>query len=87
MAFFPASKGEQPTLFLAELKGASVRRFVIDAADPNKVNAQEIVFGGAGRLRDTEAGPDGCLYVLTNNRDSRGTPTAGDDKILKLCPS
>ena len=87
MAFFPASKGEQPTLFLAELKGTSLRRFVIDAADPNRVNAQEIVFGGAGRLRDAEAGPDGCLYVLTNNRDSRGTPGAGDDKIVKLCPS
>lgn len=87
MAFFAASRGEQPTLFLAELKGTSLRRFLTDAADPSKVNGQEIVFGGAGRLRDAEAGPDGCLYILTNNRDSRGTPGPGDDKILKLCPS
>jgi glucose/arabinose dehydrogenase len=87
MTFFAASKGEQPTLFVAELKGAELRRFVTDANDPNKVNGQEIVFGGVGRLRDAEAGPDGCLYLLTNNRDSRGSPGAGDDKILKLCPS
>jgi quinoprotein glucose dehydrogenase len=37
-----------------------------------------------GRLRDAVAGPDGALYVLTNNRDGRGRPRAGDDRILRI---
>jgi aldose sugar dehydrogenase len=87
MTFYSPSKTERPTLLLAELKGEALRRFVIDAADPAKVTSQEIVLQGKGRLRDAVAGPDGCLYVLTNNRDTRGTPRAGDDQVLKLCPA
>ena len=37
-----------------------------------------------GRLRDIVAGPDGALYVLTSNRDGRGSPREGDDRILRL---
>jgi glucose/arabinose dehydrogenase len=86
MTFFPASRGEVPTLFLATLKGLAIRRFIIDPADPGKVSSQEIVFGSGGRMRDVDAGPDGCLYALTSNRDTRGTPGPGDDRVLKLCP-
>ena len=86
MTFYAPSKDEQPTLLLAELKGQELRRFLIDPADPGKVTSQEITLQGQGRLRDAVAGPDGCLYVLTNNTDTRGTPRAGDDQLLKLCP-
>jgi len=86
MTFFAASAGETPTLFVATLKGEAVRRFIIDPSDPGKVASQEVVFGNAGRMRDAVAGPDGCLYVLTNNRDTRGAPRGGDDQVLKLCP-
>lgn len=37
-----------------------------------------------GRMRDAVAGPDGALYVLTNNRDGRGSPRRGDDRILRI---
>ena len=40
--------------------------------------------GRFGRLRDAVAGPDGALYVLTNNRDGRGDPRQGDDRILRI---
>jgi glucose/arabinose dehydrogenase len=40
--------------------------------------------GTYGRLRDVEVGPDGRLYVLTTNRDGRGTVRPGDDKILRI---
>jgi glucose/arabinose dehydrogenase len=87
MTFYAPSKNEVPTLLVAELKGEALRRFVLDPADPSKVTSQEIVLQGKGRLRDAVAGPDGCLYVLTNNRDTRGTPRSGDDQVLQLCPS
>jgi aldose sugar dehydrogenase len=79
--------GEQPTLLVAELRGQALRRFVLDASNPALVRSQQIVLSGQGRLRDVVSGPDGCLYVLTTNRDGRGTPRAGDDRLLRLCPT
>jgi aldose sugar dehydrogenase len=79
--------GEQPTLLMTELRGQALRRFVIDAGNPALVRSQQIVLSGQGRLRDVVAGPDGCAYVLTTNRDGRGVPRAGDDRLLRLCPA
>ncbi|RZT16521.1 glucose/arabinose dehydrogenase [Fictibacillus sp. BK138] len=40
-------------------------------------------FQGAGRMRDVLI-EGNQLYTITNNRDGRGTPREGDDKLLKL---
>ncbi len=40
-----------------------------------------------GRLRSVSVGPDGLLYLLTSNTDGRGTPQAGDDKIIRIDPA
>ncbi len=39
-----------------------------------------------GRIRDVVQGPDGILYFLTNNRDGRGKPVQGDDRIIRILP-
>jgi glucose/arabinose dehydrogenase len=39
-----------------------------------------------GRLRALTLGPDGNFYLSTSNRDGRGYPKAGDDKIIKINP-
>lgn len=40
-----------------------------------------------GRIRNVAEGPDGTLYIMTNNRDGRGNPRAQDDKIIALRPN
>jgi glucose/arabinose dehydrogenase len=85
-AYSPDPKREQQTLLVATLRGKALRRFIVDASQPGKLAGQEVVLAGYGRLRDVVAGPDGCAYVLTSNRDGRGSPQGGDDQVLKACP-
>lgn len=73
------------SLLFTGLRGQSLYRLVLDRDDPRKVISFERYFANQfGRLRDVVQGPDGALYLLTNNRDGRGNPRAGDDKILRL---
>lgn len=39
-----------------------------------------------GRIRAVSVGPDKMLYFTTSNRDGRGVPKSGDDKIIRLNP-
>jgi glucose/arabinose dehydrogenase len=69
---------------LAALRGESLIRLRIVAG--RITEEQPLLQGQFGRLRTIREGPDGCLYVLTSNRDGRGTPRPGDDKILCVMP-
>jgi glucose/arabinose dehydrogenase len=60
-------------------------RVRFDPANPRQVaETEELLHGVYGRLRDVVSGPDGALYVATSNRDGRGRPRPGDDRILRL---
>jgi aldose sugar dehydrogenase len=39
-----------------------------------------------GRIRNVVEGPSGALYLLTSNRDGRGDPSSGNDRIIRLTP-
>ncbi len=39
-----------------------------------------------GRIRAVAVGPDDMLYFTTSNRDDRGIPKEGDDKIIRVNP-
>jgi glucose/arabinose dehydrogenase len=67
------------SLFLANLRGRVLRS--IPVADPT---TGEVVFDGYGRIRDAVAAPDGSLWFVTNNTDGRGSPGAGDDRIVRV---
>lgn len=68
------------TVFIANLRGEVLRS--VPAADPS--DSREWFSGEYGRLRTVLAGPDGTLWFVTNNTDGRGTPGAGDDRILSV---
>lgn len=73
------------SLLFTGLRGETLYRLLIDENNPVKVNGLEKYFVGQfGRLRDVVQGPDGAFYILTNNRDGRGIPKPGDDKILRV---
>lgn len=55
------------------------------AVDPETWSVSGRYLEGYGRLRDAAMGPDG-LYVLTSNRDGRGSPSPGDDLVLRVVP-
>ena len=64
----------QASLFSGSLAGKDVRRVQLDAA--GKVTAQELIPVGQ-RVRDVRQGPDGQLYVLTD--EAKGT-------LLRIVP-
>jgi glucose/arabinose dehydrogenase len=74
-------------LFVATLRGMHLLRLTVDTS-ARRVTAQERLLEDTyGRLRDVVSGPDGYLYFCTNNRDGRGTPMSGDDRVLRIVPA
>jgi len=71
--------------FIATLRGNHLRMLELDLSS-NQVLSSEALFSEFGRLRDASMGPDGNLYILTSNRDGRGTPASNDDRILRIVP-
>ena len=61
----------------------ALQAFVVELqADRNLGDA--VPLGEFGRLRDVVAGPQGTLWILTNNTDGRGAPRDGDDRLVQL---
>ncbi|MBI4331273.1 MAG: PQQ-dependent sugar dehydrogenase [Chloroflexi bacterium] len=80
-------QGWKGNLFLATLRGEHLRRLALTPPVFEQVDASEALFPGTlGRLRDVIEGRDGALYIITNNRDGRGRPSSGDDRILRVFP-
>ena len=75
-------------LFVGTLRGTHLLRLRLDPTVPRRIVAQErLLEGQFGRIRDVVSGPDGLLYFCTNNRDGRGSPVMGDDRIARLVPA
>ena len=65
---FPQWKGQ---LFIGGMAGEQLARVVI-AGD--KVMSRETILPGVGRIRDVRQGPDGYLYLVTEDDDGKPTP-------------
>ena len=70
-------------LYFVGLRGEALYRVTIEK--PTKLDT--FFKKEYGRLREIAAGSDNMLYVTTSNRDGRGKPKDGDDKILRINPN
>ncbi|MBD0380856.1 PQQ-dependent sugar dehydrogenase [Paenibacillus sedimenti] len=76
------------SLLVAGLRGERLIKLNLKGPKYDSVASVEHLFQGIfGRLRNVYEGPDGSLYIMTNNRDGRGKPKQGDDKIIRLKPN
>lgn len=73
-------------LLIATLRGEHLRRVSIDRQGDQVTRDDALYRGRFGRLRQVVEGPDGGIYLLTNNTDGRGTPRRTDDRIIRLVP-
>jgi glucose/arabinose dehydrogenase len=69
-------------IYFAGLRGSAVFQTTIGANPQLK----QLLKDRFGRVRDVVVGPDKLLYVLSHNRDGRGLPRAGDDKVFRVNP-
>ena len=68
------------TFFMAGLGGE--RLWAVNPGDPT--TAVDYFGDRFGRIRDVIPGPDGSLWMMTNNTDGRGSPREGDDQIVQV---
>jgi glucose/arabinose dehydrogenase len=68
------------TFFMASLRGERVWVIYLDREQADSVTWFQ---GEHGRIRDVTEGPDGSLWLLTNNTDGRGAPREGDDRLIQ----
>jgi glucose/arabinose dehydrogenase len=75
----------QGDLLVACLRGERLLR--IRFLDTKKAYvAEELLIGTFGRLRDVVIDDDGSILISTSNRDGRGLPSPGDDRIVRIVP-
>ena len=73
------------SLWVACLRGERLYRIPVRA--DGAVGEPAALFGGQyGRLRTVVPAPNGSLWFSTSNRDGRGSPRGGDDRILQFRP-
>jgi aldose sugar dehydrogenase len=69
-------------VYMAGLRGQRLWQIPIPGGVAGTPRA--LLIGQYGRLRTVALAPDGSLWVMTSNRDGRGNPTQGDDRIIRL---
>jgi glucose/arabinose dehydrogenase len=72
------------TLYVAALRGERLWTVPLRGDRLGEPRAQ--LRDRYGRLRTVARAPDGSLWLATSNRDGRGDPRDGDDRILRFPP-
>lgn len=72
----------QNRLYVAGLRGSQIRVLEL-SEDGRSITGESIFLNDMGRIREVVI-HEGFLYISTSNRDGRGIPQPGDDKIVKI---
>jgi aldose sugar dehydrogenase len=72
----------QNNLFVAGLRGSQLRKITF-SANGKSVISETALYTDMGRIRDAVE-YKGHIYICTSNRDGRGIPQIGDDKIMRI---
>ncbi len=75
------------TVAVACLRGERLWLVTLDGSGGVDNNPRAVLRGRFGRLRDVVAAPDDSLWVLTSETDGRGSPSAEDDRIVRVSPT
>ena len=76
---FPAWKG---SFFVGGMAGQRLARLTPRVDQPQRIEQEETLTYGIGRVRDVRQGPDGYIYIATEDRRGVNTPTA----VVRLEP-
>jgi glucose/arabinose dehydrogenase len=71
-------------LYVAALRGEALWRIPLRGDRVGR--PVKLLAGRYGRLRTVVVAPDRSLWIATSNRDGRGQPMPGDDRIIRYAP-
>jgi glucose/arabinose dehydrogenase len=74
----------QHSLLMTSLKAGKLVSLKLSADGLSVISQDEWFVNHYGRLRDVCISPGGSLYIAVSNRDGRGTPRPGDDRIVEI---
>lgn len=72
------------SLFWGGLRGSSLYQARLPGDGGEQLELIRHFRGDFGRIRVVRVGPDGNLWLATSNRDGRGDPREGDDRIVRV---
>ncbi len=72
------------SVYFSGLRGRNLYQAVV--SNGQVTDFKEHLEGKYGRIREVVATNDGLLYITTSNKDGRGVPQSGDDKIIRVNP-
>jgi glucose/arabinose dehydrogenase len=73
-------------VFLGAMDGQRIRALSLDGNGSVTGDPEDFLTGQYGRLRTVVLDPAGALWITTSNRDGVGSPTAEDDRVLRIQP-
>jgi len=74
----------QHSILMTSLKAGKLVSLKLSSNGLSVVEQADWFVNHYGRLRDICVSPDGRVYLAVSNRDGRGTPRQGDDRIVEI---
>ena len=74
----------QGSLLMTSLKASKMLSLKLSSDGLSITETSDWFPGTWGRLRDVCISPDGRVFIAVSNRDGRGTPRPGDDRIVEI---